>query len=183
MRADREYWTKYDWLHDHALFTPVRRRPVEASHAAWQQAARSEEAMVEESNSKTRSVTSAGWEDATSFGLTFNNSDCSRSWSFDPSPVALPAPASSPDASLHSRSSHAASHDVEPQSCGIGLVLGQTGAEACEVEGLIEGASAHACGLVRPGDTLLSVGKSSTLQSLSLARSGGFSAICSLSSN
>ena len=82
MRADREYWTKYDWLHDHALFTPVRRRPVEASHAAWQQAARSEEAMVEESNSKTRSVTSAGWEDATSFGLTFNNSDCSRSWSF-----------------------------------------------------------------------------------------------------
>jgi len=168
MASDLEYWTKYDWLNGHALFTPVRRRLVEPRHhAASQQASRSEEAVVGEPNSKSESGTmsenspSRGWEDATSFGLTFNNSDCSRSWSFDPSPVTAPtpAPANSPDASVHSRMSPAVIHDAGQPSCGIGLVLGQTGDEACEVEGLIEGASAHACGLIRPGDTLLSVGK------------------------
>jgi hypothetical protein len=40
---------------------------------------------------------------------------------------------------------------------GIGLVLAQRGREMCEVDSMILGASAHACGLIRPGDKLLSV--------------------------
>ena len=40
---------------------------------------------------------------------------------------------------------------------GIGLVLAQTGREICEVDSMISGASAHACGLIHPGDKLLSV--------------------------
>ena len=40
---------------------------------------------------------------------------------------------------------------------GIGLVLAQRGREICEVDSMISGASAHACGLIRPGNKLLSV--------------------------
>ena len=170
---DRDYWLKYDWLHGSALFTPVRRK-TEASGQAKAQDPAPDQLCLESS-----ATTSSFKSDVTVFdpssgrsphedgitglaSITFNKSDCSRTWCFDPSPTSVTG-------TLREERAHAALHEdsdvagcsleQERPSCGVGLVIGQTGAEACEVEGLIEGASAHACGLIRQGDTLLYVGE------------------------
>jgi len=80
-------------------------------------------------------------------------------WTFSPSPIKGSMPGSPAEALGAAESPRG--HSPAILQCGglagIGLVLAQTGREICEVDSMISGASAHACGLIHPGDKLLSV--------------------------
>ena len=108
--------------------------------------------------------------------MTRSHSGSERTWSYSPPPVSFsPSPVKGPGAGSSERRSSPAAvaspdrtsistpsrHSPAVLQCeglaGVGMVLGQTGTEVCEVDSFINGASAQACGLIRPGDKLLAV--------------------------